>query len=90
MVFEGSERTWALAFQQSVVTMRLLEARVVGGGLAGRPRGREPTKPGPIVEHMCSRRDPLPRGVSAPKPRAFGRRSRPGRGFHVASGRAAG
>lgn len=25
----------------TVVTMRLLEARVVGGGLAGRPRDRE-------------------------------------------------
>ena len=74
----------------TVVTMRLLEARVVGGGLAGRPRDREPTNPGPIVEHMCSRRDPLPRGVSAPEPQAFGRRSRPGRGLHVASGRAAG
>lgn len=91
MVFEGSEQTWALAFTAvTVVTMRLLEARVVGGGLAGRPRGREPTNPGPIMEHVCSRRDPLPCGVSAPEPRASGRRSRPGRGLHVALGGAAG
>lgn len=38
----------------------------------------------------CSRRDPLPCGVSAPEPRASGRRSRPGRGLHVALGGAAG